>query len=360
MFEDESYEAIIARMQARVAEKYPEFDYREGSMIFNAHAPAALELAILYDAVDNVYKEQFVQTASRSSLLMLCEQMGINIGQFSATYCTVKAQFDAPIDIGTRWNCDVYNYIVTEEIGIENGLWMYYMDCETAGSGPNMTVGEITPINYVNNNLKNAVIVEVTTTAQDEWSDDEIRSTYIDYVNDSAIDGNVAQYKAWAKAYPGIGKYKVFPLWNGANTVKVSILDEDFQPCTVDFVADFQEYMDPGVTGMGDGVAPIGAFVTISTPTTIAIDVTADVVISDDAEAAAVQSMMSETLEVYFREISFDKSVVSYMSVGAILSDVDGVDFINNLRLNNGTSNITLASEQVPVVGTATWNVVTE
>lgn len=358
MFEDETYEAIIARMTARVAEKYPEFDYREGSMIFNALAPASMELAILYDAVDNTLKEQFVQTASRDSLLKLCVQMGMDVDQFAATYCTVKAQFDAEVEIGTRWNCDMYNYIVTDFIGLEDGVWLYYMDCETAGSAPNFTIGEITPINYVNNNLRNAVIVEVTTTAQDEWTDDEIRSTYIDFVNNAGTDGNVAQYKAWAKAYPGIGKYKVFPLWNGDNTVKVSILDEDYLPCSEDFVAEFQDYLDPDTTGMGDGVAPIGAFVTVSTATRKTINVSAEVSVTEGFNSDEVMSMLTESLGVYFRSISYDKDIVSYMNVGAVLSEVAGVDFINLLKINNSTANITLADEEVPSLGTATWTLV--
>lgn len=360
MYEDETYAIIMNRMENRVREGYPEIDYREGSMIFNALAPAAMELTILYNELDNIFKEQFIQTATRDSMLKLCEQAGLDISQFAATYCTVKAQFDAEIEVGSRWNCDLYNYIVTEFIDIVDGKWEYYMQCETAGSAPNMTVGEITPINYVNNNLHNANIISIVATAQDEWNDEDIRSAYIEFVNNYAIDGNVAQYKKWAREYAGIGKYKVFPLWDGANTVKVSILDEDYLPCTEDFIDEFQEYLDPGITGMGDGVAPIGAFVTVSTPTTKTINVSAQVSVEEDYDSENVFAMMSEVLSVYFREISYVKSTVSYMNVGAVLSEVAGVEFINNLSINNDTANIPLDDEEVPSLGTATWTLVTE
>jgi len=359
MYEDETYAIIMNRMENRVREGYPEIDYREGSMIFNALAPAAMELTILYNELDNIFKEQFIQTATRGSMLKLCEQAGLDISQFAATYCTVKAQFDAEIEVGTRWNCDIYNYTVTEFIGINDGKWEYYMQCESTGSGANRTLGEITPIDYVNNDLHNANIVEVTVTAQDEWADDAIRSAYIEHVNNYAIDGNVAQYQKWAREYAGIGKYKVFPLWNGSNTVKVSILDEDSLPCTADFIAEFQEYLDPGTTGMGDGVAPIGAFVTVSTASTKTINVSAEVSVEDGYDSDSVFSMMSEVLSVYFREISYVKSSVNYMSVGAVLSEVAGVEFINNLKVNNSTANISIASEEVPMLGTASWTLVT-
>lgn len=360
MYEDETYAIIMARMENRVRQNYPDIDYREGSMIFNALAPAAMELAIMYNELDNIFKEQFVQTATRDSLLKLCEQVGLDIGQFSATYCTVRAQFDAEIEVGSRWNCDLYNYTVTEFIDIIDDRWEYYMQCETAGRAPNGTVGELTPINYVNNDLKNANIIGIVATAQDEWTDDDIRSAYIEHVNNYAIDGNVAQYKKWSREYAGIGKYKVFPLWNGANTVKVSILDEDSLPCTEDFIAEFQAYLDPGTTGMGDGVAPIGAFVTVGTATTKTINVSAEVSVQEDYDSETVMSMLSESLSVYFRDISYVKSTVSYMNVGAVLSDVAGVEFINNLKVNNSTANISIASEEVPMLGTTTWTLVTE
>ena len=48
-YENMTYEAILARMMNRVQEQYPDLDNREGSIIFNALAPAAVEVAIAYD-----------------------------------------------------------------------------------------------------------------------------------------------------------------------------------------------------------------------------------------------------------------------------------------------------------------------
>ena len=47
-YEDMTYEVILKRMINRVIDKYPNIDYREGSLIYNALSPAALELAIMY------------------------------------------------------------------------------------------------------------------------------------------------------------------------------------------------------------------------------------------------------------------------------------------------------------------------
>ena len=63
-----SYEAILQRMINKVKEKYPDLDTREGSIIFDAFAPAAMELAIAYVALGNVENESFIMTASREYL----------------------------------------------------------------------------------------------------------------------------------------------------------------------------------------------------------------------------------------------------------------------------------------------------
>ena len=45
MFENQTYETILARMLARVSDKY---DKREGSVIWDTHSPTAFEFQILY------------------------------------------------------------------------------------------------------------------------------------------------------------------------------------------------------------------------------------------------------------------------------------------------------------------------
>ena len=78
-YENMTYEVILQRMMERVTTKYPNLDNREGSIIFNALAPAALELAIMYTELENVLNESFVETATRALSLIvkhvLCGQV---------------------------------------------------------------------------------------------------------------------------------------------------------------------------------------------------------------------------------------------------------------------------------------------
>ena len=85
VYENMTYEFIIGRMMDRVKTNYPNLDDREGSMIFNALAPAALELAIAYLELDNSRNESFVETATREYLIMGCKDMGMDVSMFEAT-----------------------------------------------------------------------------------------------------------------------------------------------------------------------------------------------------------------------------------------------------------------------------------
>lgn len=354
-YESQTYETILARMMDRVSADYPNLDTREGSILFNALAPAAVELAIMYTELDNAIKESFVNTASREFILIGCEQMGMDISIFDASAGIHKGEFDVEVEIGSRWNCDLYNYTVTEFIGMNGSYYTYRMVCENTGTAPNNQTGDLTPITEVPTGLSYAKVTECLIEGKNETSDEDIRTAYYEYVNSAVSDGNVAQYKRWCSEYKGIGNSKVFPLWNGANTVKVSILSESNTKASTELIQEFQAYLDPGITGMGDGVAPIGAFVTVTTATEVPLNVSATVTMK---AGYSDTTKIGKALTDYFASIAYEKSQVAYMNIGAVILGTEGVESISGLTVNGGTADITLGTEQIPVIGTTNWTVV--
>lgn len=351
IYEDLTYEVILERMIERVSASYPDLDTREGSIIYNALAPAALELAIMYTELDNAIAESFVDTASREYILAHCEQMGMDISLFDASAGTHKGEFNVQVEIGSRWNCDLYNYEVTEYLGLENGYYTYNLLCETEGTAPNNVIGDLTAISDIPDGLNYAKVTECLIEGENETSDEEIKREYYDYVNDIQVDGNVAQYEQWCREFDGIGNYKVVPLWNGANTVKVSILSASNQVASDDLVADFQEYLDPGVTGTGDGKAPIGAFVTVGTATPRKFDVWVTVKLAEGYGNTDFTASIKATIENYFSEIAYKKSVLSYMSLGAEILKTDGVEAITYMTIDGLKTDRDLGDEEIPLLG---------
>lgn len=353
-YENMTYEVILQRMMDRITTKYPNLDNREGSIIFNALAPAAVELAIMYTELDNALAESFVNTASREYILIACEQIGMDITQFEAHAGTHKGEFDVEVPIGSRWNCELFNYTVTEFIGMNGEYYSYKMDCDTVGTSPNNQTGDLTAITDIPDGLTYAKVTECLIEGENETSDEDIKTAYSEFVNSSVADGNVNQYERWCSEYDGIGNSKIIPLWNGANTVKVSILSASNRAASEELIAEFQEYLDPNSKGMGDGVAPIGAIVTVTTATELPINVTATIKMKSGYTDT---SPITKALTNHFSEVAYEKTQVSYMTIGATILGVTGVESISNLKVNNGTSDIMLSDEQIPVLGTTNWAV---
>lgn len=351
-YENMTYEVILQRMMDRVTSQYPNLDDREGSMLFNAIASAAVELAIKYVELDNIRNQTSVSTATREYILQGCKDMGMNTSVFEASAGTHKGHFDVEVSIGSRWNCELYNYTVTEFIGLEDGYYAYKLVCETMGTDPNNQAGDLSAITELPSDLSYAKLVECLIEGENETPDEDIRTAYYEFVNSTATDGNINQYKRWCEEYDGIGNHKIIPLWNGANTVKVSILSASNRAASDELISEFQEYLDPGVTGMGDGEAPIGAFVTVSTATELPINVTARITMNSDYVDT---QPINDALTKYFSDIAYEKSTIAYMNVGAIILGVEGVDAVNDLRINGGTSDIVLGREQIAILGTTSW-----
>lgn len=153
-YENMTYEFILNRMLDRIPNS---MDKREGSILYDAIAPAAIELANLYLEFDNVLNETFADTASRYYLIKRAEERGLT--PKPATYAIVQGTFTPialDIPIGSRFSGDSLNYEVIEKI--ENGK--YRLRCETLGSMGNQYFGKLIPIDYIDG-LQTAEIVEV-------------------------------------------------------------------------------------------------------------------------------------------------------------------------------------------------------
>ncbi|HWQ76939.1 MAG TPA: baseplate J/gp47 family protein [Syntrophomonas sp.] len=347
MFESQTYEVILARMLARVPAT---FDKREGSMIYDALAPAAAELAQAYINLDVALDEGFADTASLAYLIRRAAEQGVT--QDKATYAVVHGVFNIDVDIGTRFSGSSLYYTVTEQISDCN----YKLQCETVGAAGNGYIGTIIPVGYIKG-LTSAEITEILTPGEDEEEVESLRSKYFEAISDPTQDGNIAQYKAWANDYTGIGRNRVFPLWNGANTVKVSILNASQRAASTALVSEFQEYLDPlDSPGLGNGVAPIGSIVTVATATEVNISVAVNLSLTDGyTEPTGVQ----DAIGGYLTSIAYVKSVVSYFSLAAAVQDCDSISSISSLQINTDTADIALGAEEIPVLYAFDYTVVT-
>lgn len=343
-----TFETIMERLLERVPDT---FDKREGSVIWDALSPAAYELSLAYADMEVKRRNTFAGTADREGLIECCKEIGITPNP--ATYAVRQAIFtplDLEVAIGERFNFEDLNFMVTEKIS----AGVYALTCETLGTAGNYGTGTLIPVNYVKGlqtaNLTDTVLIY----GEEEEETEVLRQRYFDTLPTFTIDGNIAQYEKWCKNFPGIGKFKIFPTWNGKNTVKVSILSAENTLASKTLIDDFQEYLDPNSEGLGNGQAPIGAVVTVTTAAEKKINVSAQLILKSGYEEPLG---LEDELQAYFNSVSYSRNFISYIAVGAIFQNNDSIDSVVGLTINGGQVDIPLGEEEIAVKGALEWTV---
>lgn len=334
-----TFEYIMQRMLSYVDSS---LDKREGSIVYTALAPAALEIANLYVDADIMLNQTFAGTAVGGYLDMIMDEFGYQ--RKPASKAVMRGRFNKDVEIGERFNGDKWNYSVSK--AIPNTAHEYELECEVAGAFGSEYVGALIPMNYIEG-LKSAEIVGVIIPGQDIETDESLRERFFEGIKNQRSDGNVAQYMKWIGEFPGIGKGKVIPLWNGANTVKVIILDAKNALASTELISRFQKHLDPGAQGLGNGVAPIGAKVTVETAKEKKISVKAAMVLNEGYSSA---TGAEEAVKALFSEIALTRAQVGYMELGARLQVLPCCKWLKALSLNSGSTDVTLSVDEIPAL----------
>ncbi|WP_346697876.1 baseplate J/gp47 family protein [Thomasclavelia spiroformis] len=305
MYENMSVEVILERMIDRVIEQDNTLDTREGSIIYNALAPAAVELMGMYIEAQRIMDETFADTASREYLIKRCKERGIS--PQPATNAILKGVFEPStleIPIGSRYSLENLNYVVIEKI--TNGE--YQVQCETAGIDGNAHFGTLIPIEYIDG-LQSAELTELLIPGEDEESTESLRNRYYQSLEAESYGGNKMDYKTRVRLISGVGGVKVYSgsEWNGGGTVKIVITDSTFGKPTPTLVETVQEEIDPvDNPGEGIGIAPIGHIVTVAGVNEVSIDIELLATLQPGYEWSNVQTQVESAIDEYFASLNED------------------------------------------------------
>lgn len=359
-------------------------DKREGSIIYDALAPACYVLAGYYMQLYQVVKNSFAVTATGEWLDQRVKESGIT--RREATGAIKRADFTddagqaAVVRIGTRWSTvsstNPITYRVTAQYEQNDApvAGAYELTCETLGTIGQEYTGPIIPVDFV----KGVAAATMSTTlipGRDAETDDELRERYFDQMSAKAFGGNISDYRNKTREIIGVGDLQIYPVWNGGGTVKLSIVDTAFRAASDEFVQEVQNLIDPvnasGVQGDGLGIAPIDHKVTVVAPEEVAVNITASIVLQVPYEVGQVQPAVEQAIEAYMVELRHDWATPNefneyalsvYTSrITAAIVGVPGISNVTNVRLNGTAADITLQQtgqkQQIPVKGTVTLNV---
>lgn len=399
MYEGMTYQVILQRMLDRIPNT---LDKREGSVVFDALSPAAMELALAYIEFDQILNESFGDTASRSFLIRRCGERGI-IPE-AASNAILQGEF-TPKDVdvtGRRFNLNKLNYIVTEKI--EDGK--YRVMCETAGEQGNQYLGTILPIDYIEG-LESAELTGVLIPGEDAESTESLREKYLSSFSENAFGGNRKDYINKTKSISGVGGVKITRVWNGdikpadmiptdavnqwytsvidglegevktwlstvfnaaqqrkltvGGTVLVTITDaDDFGKASDALISLVQETLDPtDNTGEGYGLVPIGHVVKVNTVDEVTVNIITNLTFDAGYSWEILQSEIDDVISSYITELRADWEnqpyiIVRISQIETRLLQIYGVVDVADTTINGVDGNLQIGAYEIPIFGSIT------
>lgn len=306
-----------------------------------------MEVMSLYIDLENVLKEVYADTSSRDYLIRRASERGL--APTPASYAILKAEFDVDVEIGARFTCSDLTYITTEKI--DN--YSYKIQCEKLGSDGNKVFGTLIPIDYIDG-LTEANLVELLIPGEDEEDTELFRNRYLNSFEAKAFGGNKTDYIEKVNSISGVGATKVYPVWNGGGTVKLVILDSEYNAPTTELTTLVQDTIDPAsVGGLGEGYAPIGHVVSVFSASEVDVTIETKITFATGYSFADIETSITTQIDEYFkylRQTWQDEDVTIRISqIETRILSLSMVVDVENTKINGVASNLIIESEQIPI-----------
>lgn len=354
MFESMTYENILESLLKKVPS---DVDKREGSIIFDALSPVALEIAQMYISADIMLQNAFADTAEREYLILKAKEIGLTPNEATKAVLKMEAVYsgaDENICIGDKFSLNGLNYVVIEQITDENnnavfGQWK--VECETEGTVGNTQFGDLLPLQTVKELVK-ATLTEILIPGEDTEDTEVFRKRYFDTVNNDAFGGNRADYKKWLNEFDGVGMVKLVRAPESGGTVGVIITDSENNVPSDELLSNVKEKLDPvEYEGLGVGIAPIGHVVDVKGVDSVQLSISVTWQLLKGSDEDDVYTKGSEIIKKYLSEINekwedTESLTVNAFQLMAKLSELNEIVDITELTINGGRS-VTLNSNEI-------------
>lgn len=355
MYEEKTFENILNEMLEQVTD----VDTSEGSLMYEACSKIALTLEKTYADLSRLYDNLSITEMEEEFFEKFATDRGVN--RTSAKPAQVLCKFGQDIEIGTRFNCGDYDYTVIS-IYDDSG-YEYIAECDTAGTGPNTNVGDLEPIDYVED-WEGGVLTKILKYGTDIEDIEAYKQRFKELrYNIQSFAGNKAAYKEYIAKYNdiygGVADCIPFRTTDG-KTINVYAVDSEYKALNSDKVTSLQNYIDPITsTGEGDGIAPIGHSVVATTPTNMNINVAIKVDLDTEYTWEGVKDSIKAKIEEYLLTLrklwsKNKKCIVRVSQIEYAVLSVQGVIDCASATVNGSAKNIEIAYSKIPVMGELT------
>lgn len=350
MFEEKTYENILDDMLENVPSNV---DTREGSVIYDALAPIALEIAQVYSDLSVIMDECFADTASYYYLIKRSAERGIMAKEGTQAVVKIKTTpTDVDVPLGSEFNIGELLYAVTEKV--QDGE--YLITCSDTGTEGNNISDECIPVDYIEG-LEEVEVLSVYSYGTDDEEADNLRERYYSSFDEVAFGGNPADYKQKAEALPDVYTCVVYPAWNGGGTVKLVCSGAKENQFGHTYANIYQEDLQP-IQDYFDSIAPIGHEVTVKSVSSNTISLSAS--ITTDGTISGYDVIHTELFprfQAYLEELrkDWDGSLITVRGsrVETDILSIPGVIDVSDVKVgfdeNALSNNIVLRENQVPI-----------
>ncbi len=240
----------------------------------------------------------------------------------------------------------------------------FKVECLEAGIMGNVPENSITIIPTTIQGIVSVTNKTAFSGGYEKESKDDLLKRYYEDLRIPLTSGNKYFYKKWAKEVPGVKEAKVFPLWNGNNTVKVVIVDANCSASNDDLVKEVQNYIDPyelkedGTKcgwGFGCGQAPNGSYCTVEYATPLYLDLVLTVQKTASKTEDEVKNNIQKAIDKYLTDITFAEDEdgneidrISYAKFSSEILEASGVLDHKDLTVNLKKGNVSIGQCEIP------------
>lgn len=340
---------------AKISDSYQK---TEGFPLWDILKAVAFGLYNLWVKVFEIEAKQNVDNLTGSELERFVSQRK-GITRKGATYAvgTVTVTGEGAIAVGDLFSTKGGIQFTSLEDKTVNGTAVIEVVCASLGEVGNVPVEAICEMPVTVQGISSVINTEPTVDGYEAESDDSLRERYYEALREPATSGNIYHYKRWAREVSGVGSVKVFPLWQGDNTVEVVIIDDNALVPEQELVDRVQEYIDPNKAGTGMGQAPIGAYCTVTPATALPIDIKATLILDNTVGVAEIKVELENSVTKYLADIALDTEYISPAKIGNLILKCEGVVDYDNLTVNGSNNRVDVPEKSVAILGSVVLNV---
>ena len=331
MYKNQTYEVIKKRI---LDGNISDIDKKEGSFTNNMVSPIAVEFAKTYIEFEHILNLLFVTDAYGEYLDKRASEFGIyrKTGTKAKGVIRIYGQEDIVIPRNSILTTNTgLKFLVIRQDYIKNDYIDISVEASEIGELYNIEANEIwstsisdgeniIEVNKVENNSKFSGGIEIE-------NDDQLRARILEQARNPATSGNEQDYINWCKEVDGVFNVTVRPRWNGPNTVKLIISDEEKQPLPQSVVDECNDYIQ--------SIRPIGADVTVINPKIFDIDI--NITIHTSMNNEYIKKQIKETT---IENLKYCTGKVRLNSLGAEYLSIEGVVDYDKFTINGSSDSV--------------------